>query len=324
MRKQNFVIILFISMTLTGLLAPGPAPCAYPEKPVTFICPWPPGGGMDPIARLLAETARKYFPQPMVVVNRGGGAGTIGTAEIIRAKPDGYTIGITAVAVLTVQPHRTKLPYGSPDDYTPILKIVDLPVNFAVRSDAPWKTIQEFLVYARQNPGKIRLGNSGMGTLLHIMAEQLKSMAKIDCSSVPFDGGGEQVPALLGGHVETLVVPHSVIAPQVKAGKARVLAVFEEKINQLFPDAPTFREIGYDLAMGVYYLVIGPKGLSPEALSMIHDSLKKAQADPAFVNPMEARGNIVTYEGPAALKARLMKEYQNNAKLVEMIGLKGK
>jgi tripartite-type tricarboxylate transporter receptor subunit TctC len=279
---------------------------------------------MDPIARLLTETAKKYFPQRMVVMNRGGGAGTIGTAEIIGAKPDGYTIGITAVAVLTVQPHRTKLPYGSPEGYTPILRIMDLPICFAVRSDAPWKNIQGFLSYAKQNPGKIRLGNTGMGTIVHIVGEEFKSMAKIDCPSVPFDGGGEQMPAFLGGHVEAVVTHHAVIAPHVKAGKVRVLGVFEERRNRLFPDAPTFRELGYDLTRSVYYLVIGPKGLSAEIVSVIHDSLKKAQADPAFVNPMEARGNIVTYEGPEALKARLLMEYQKNAKLVEMIGLKGK
>jgi len=291
---------------------------------VTFICGFPAGGAMDMTARAITEAVKKFFPKSMVVVNRPGAAGTIGAAEIIQAKPDGYTIGISAVAVLTIQPHRTKLPYGSPEDYTPIIKLANLPICFAVKSDAPWKAMQEVIDYAKANPGKLRVGHPGIGTILHLDLEQLKVMAKVDLTAVPFAGGAESVPALIGGHVEALSVHHGEILPQVKAGKAKVLATFEEKRNPLFPDAPTFREIGYDITMGVYYLVIGPKGLSSQIVSMLHDSLKKAMEDPIFPTAMEARGFEVSYEGPQDIKKRLMRDYESNAKLVEILKLKGK
>ena len=266
MKKGIFgtLISLFFTVSI-GIFSPVLSPAAYPEKPVTMICVFPAGGAMDMTARALSEAAKKYFPKPMAVVNRPGAAGTIGTAEIIQAKPDGYTIGITAVAVLTVQPHRTRLPFGSPDDYTPIIKLVNQPVCLTVRQAAPWKTIQEFLSHARANPGKIRVGHPGIGTIPHLDAEQLNIMAQINLTAVPFAGGAESVPAMLGGHIEAVSQHPSEVMAQVKAGKARVLLVFEEKRNPLFPDAPTAKELGYEITMGVYYMLIGPKGLSPRS-----------------------------------------------------------
>jgi len=324
MKRGVVGIFLLLSLTLGTGLWPTMTHATYPEKPLNFICGFPAGGAMDMTARAVTEAVKKYFPKPMVVVNRPGAAGTIGAAEIIQAKPDGYTIGITAVAVLTVQPHRTKLPYGSPEDYTPIIKLNNLPICFAVKSDAPWKTMQEFITNAQANPGKFRVGHPGIGTVLHLNLEQLKVAAKVDLTAVPFAGGAESVPALLGGHVEALCVHHGEILPQVNAGKAKVLAVFEEKRNPLFPDAPTFRQIGYDITMGVYYLVIGPKGLSSHIVSILHDALKKAMEDPIFPTAMEARGFEVSYEGPQELKNRLLRDYEINAKLVELLQLKGK
>jgi tripartite-type tricarboxylate transporter receptor subunit TctC len=322
MRKGTLSFMLFLVLIAAGICAPSATVAAYPEKAVTFFCGFPAGGAMDMTARALTEAARKYFPKPMAVVNRPGAAGTIGAAEIVQAKPDGYTIGITAVAVLTVQPHRTKLPFGSPEDYTPIIKLVNNPICLTVKSDSPWKTIQEFIAYARANPGKVRVGHPGIGTIPHLNAEQLKVMANIDLTAVPFAGGAESVPAMLGGHVEAISQHHSEVLPQVQAGKARVLAICEEKRNPLFPDAPTFKEIGYDITSAVYYLVIGPKGLPSQIITKLHDSLKKAMEDPIFVKPMEGKGFYVSYEGPQDLKRRLMRDYEINAKFVDLLKLK--
>lgn len=324
--KKKFIGFMVLVGLIAGMnfFSPYQLQAAYPEKPVTFICGFPAGGAMDMTARAISEAVKKYFPKPMTVINRPGAAGTIGATEIIQAKPDGYTIGISAVAVLTIQPHRTKLPYGPPEDYTPIIKLVNIPVCLAVKSTAPWKTIQEFIDHAKANPGKIRVGNPGIGTILHINTEMLKELAAIDLTTVPFAGGGESVPALLGGHVEALAVHHGEILPHVQAGKARVLALFEEKRNPVFPNVPTFREIGYDLTMGVYYMVIGPKGLPSPIVSILHDALKKAMEDPVFSKPMEARGFEISYEGPEDLKKRLLQDYELNKKIVERLGIREK
>lgn len=323
MRKGTLSFTLLLALIAgMGIYAPPASLAVYPEKPVTFICVFPAGGAMDMTARALTEAARKYFPKALAVVNRPGAAGTIGTAEMIQAKPDGYTIGITAVAVLTVQPHRTKLPFASPEDYTPIIKLVNNPICLTVKSDSPWKTIREFIAYAKANPGKVRVGHPGIGTIPHLDAEQLKAMANIDLTAVPFAGGAESVPAMLGGHVEAISQHHSEVLPQVQAGKARVLGVFEEKRSPLFPDAPTFKEIGYDITSAVYYLVIGPKGLPSQILTMLHEALKKAMEDPIFAKPMEGKGFYVSYEGPQELKRRLMRDYEINAKFVDLLKLK--
>jgi tripartite-type tricarboxylate transporter receptor subunit TctC len=320
MKKGAFIFLVMTALTWgTGVLNPAASPAAYPEKPVNMICVFPAGGAMDMTARALAEAAKKYFPKPFAVVNRPGAAGTIGTAEVIQAKPDGYTIGITAVAVLTVQPHRTKLPFGSPEDYAPIIKLVNQPVVLAVKQDAAWKNIQDFLQYGKANPGKLRVGCPGIGTIPMLDAEQLTMMSGADLTTVPFGGGSESVPAMLGGHVEAVSQHPSEVMAHVKAGKARVLLVFEEKRNPLFPDAPTAKELGYDITMGVYYLLIGPKGLSPQIVTLIHDAAKKSMEDPIFTKPMETRGFDISYEGPQGLKKRLMQDYEGNAKFGDLL-----
>jgi tripartite-type tricarboxylate transporter receptor subunit TctC len=323
MKKGILMFVLSLAMTAgMGFSIPPSTLAAYPEKPVSVICVFPAGGAMDMTARALAEAAKKYFPKPLAVVNRPGAAGTIGTAETIQARPDGYTIGITAVAVLTVQPHRTKLPFGPPEDYTPIIKLVNQPVVLAVKQDAPWKTIQEFIQYGKANPGKLRVGCPGIGTIPMLDAEQLKMMSRVDLTTVPFAGGAESVPAMLGGHVEAVSQHPSEVMAHVKARKARVLLVFEEKRNALFPEAPTAKELGHDITMGVYYLLIGPKGLSPQIVTLIHDAAKKSIEDPIFIKPMEARGFDISYEGPQGLKKRLMQDYEGNAKFADLLKVK--
>ena len=176
--------------------------------------------------------------------------------------------------------------------------------------------------YAKANPGKVRVGHPGIGTIPHMDSEQLKMMAGIDLTTVPFAGGGESVPAMLGGHVEAVSQHPNEVLPHVKAGKARVLLVYEKRRNPLFPEAPTAKELGYDITMGVYYLLVGPKGLPPEISTAIHDGVKKAIDDPLFRKTMEGKGFDIAYEGPQALKNRLVQDYERNAKLVQALNLK--
>ncbi|MEW6665426.1 MAG: tripartite tricarboxylate transporter substrate binding protein [Thermodesulfobacteriota bacterium] len=301
------------------LCRPGLSAAEYPERPVTLICGFPAGEALDITARTIAEMAKKHLPQPIAVVNRPGAAGTIGTAEIIRSKADGYTIGITTVAALTVQPHRTKLPYGPADGYTPIMKLINNQVLLAVKSTSPWKNAGEFIAHAKANPGKIRVAHPGLGTILHLDMEQLKEAAKVDLTLVPFSGSAEAVPAVLGGHVDAVASHPPVVMPHVKAGNLRVIGVFEETRNRNFPEAQTFKELGYDITMGVYYAIIGPKDLPVPIQEKIHAALKKSMEEAQFVKMAEDRGFTVAYEGPDALKARLVREYKANAKFVDLL-----
>ena len=326
MEKRILLLILSSVLILGGsFFLSAPILAAYPEKPVTIIVGYPPGGTMDVTARTIAEAVKKYFPQPLAVVNRPGGGASIGAAEAIQAKPDGYTIGLTNLETLTFLPHRTKLPYGPPEGYTPIITVVANTVLIAVKSTSPWKTIQEFIAYARASPGKIRVASSGIGTIQHLDLELLKATAKINLHHVPFAGSSEVFPTLLGGHVEAMVSHPGNTLPYYQPGKVRVLAVFEKKRNPLFPDAPTFQEIGYDLTMDTVYVIFGPKGIPSEIVSILHDALKKAMEDPIFIKPMETKGFTVFYEGPQELKRRLRRDYEINAKFAaDLLKTEGK
>ena len=327
MEKRRVFSILWI-LAGTLLIGLGPAPGwsqDFPSKPITIYCGFEAGATTDLTSRALAEEGQKILGVPVVVENKPGGGSTVAASLLASKKPDGYTLGIAAVASLTVVPHRTKLPYGPPDDYLPIIKLVNIPICLSVKSDAPWKTLEEFVAAAKASPGKIRVGLAGgLGTLFHLNLEQFKALAKVDLTAVPFAGGAESVPALLGGHVNADVHTVHEILPHVQAGKARVLGVFEEKRNSLFPGAPTFREKGFDVTMAAYYLVFGPKGLPSQVVSTVHDSLKKAMEEPAFQKPMKESGFEISYEGPADIKKRLMRDYEQCRVLVETLNLKEK
>lgn len=312
--------ILALALMLVAVAAPAGA--EYPERPVTLICPFPAGGAMDATARALADAMKKTFPKPLVVLNRPGAAGTIGNAELVQAKPDGYTVGISAVGVLAVQPHITDLPYKGPDTYTPVMKLVNLAMVLAVKQDAPWKTAQEFLAAAKRTPGKLRVSSPGVGSMLHLALEELKARASADLTHVPFAGNAEALPALLGGHVEGAILHPSEVGPHVQAGKARVLLVFEPRRLAMFADAPTARELGYDVAMGVFYALIAPKGAPAAVVQALHQAGKRAIDDPAFVTMMKTRGFDVDYQGPDAVTKELWDAYRRSEPLVKKLGLK--
>lgn len=324
MNRKKYWGLCVITVVICGFLMPNLSIADYPEKAVTFICPWPSGGSTDVTARTLTEITKKHFPKPMVVMNRQGAAGTIGTAEVIQSKPDGYTVGLSAGMALTLQPHRTKLPYGPPSDYTPIIRLINLPLLLTVKKEAPWKNVTELIDYAKRNPGKIRIGHTGIGQTDYLLAALLKKESGADMPLVPFPGSVENVSALLGGHIEVMSTYPGVVLPQINAGKLRALGVFEEKRNPRFPDAATLRESGYDLVMGVYYLVIGPKNLPSKVVDMLHQAFKKSIEDPVFIQAMENNVYTVAYEGPQDLKNRLIRDYEKNAKLVDDFNLRQK
>lgn len=299
----------------------GAAATDYPTRPVTMIVPYPPGGSADMIARLLAEAMKPHLGQPIVVTNRPGGQGTIGTAEVARGNPDGYTLVLSAVGTMTVQPHRQDLPYDTPDDYEPIIKAASIPIVFAVRADTPWKTMKEALDFARVNPGKIRVGTPGSGSMGHLTLVSLNKAAKVNFAHVPYASASEFIPSMLGGHIEAGAVHPPEILPHAKAGTVRVLAAFEEKRDPNFPDAPTFRELGHDLTLGVYHPLVGPKGLPIEIRTKIYNAAKKAIEDPAFSGPVAERGFMFDTREPEALRKELWDSYRSNGAIVKELGL---
>lgn len=322
MKKELWGVIITLAVFVgIGFIIPVGSLAEYPERSVTLICPWPSGGSMDIQSRAITEAAKKYFPKPIVVVNRPGAAGTIGAAEMIQAKPDGYTIGLSASAALVLLPHLTKLPYGLPDDYTPIMKLTNMPIVFAIRSNSPWKTLSDVIEYARANPGNIRVGITALKNFQHLDMEKLKAFAKIDLRVVPLDA---PMNGLLGEHIEATHQPAAEVLPHFKAGSARILAIADEKRNSLFPEIPTYKELGYDIPPSVYSTVMGPKGLPPQVVSKLHDTFKKAMQDPIFIKAVAPMILEPSYEGQDQIRKRLIKDYEQNANSIKYFESKEK
>ena len=292
----------------------------YPEKPVNLIVLDPAGGPTDLVARQLVEAAKPHFPQPLVVLNRPGGAGIIAATEVVRANPDGYTVGLQAVGPMALQPHRNALPYKMVDDYRPILKLVNQPLVIATRADSRWQTVRDLLDYAQTNPQKARVGIPGAGTIAQLVLDLLQRQAGASFTAVPYGSAGEAVLALLGGEVEAVVVGPPTLAPQVQAGKVRVLGVCEEGRDPLFPDVPTLREVGYDVTLGGYFFLIAPKGTPDAAAAALHDAFKRALESEFFRQAAAGMGVVVDYAGPEALRQQLARDYALFGELVAQEG----
>lgn len=321
MKTKRMAAIILALMISALFFLPGDVAAEYPERAVTVIAPHPVGGDTDQVARAITEAARMDFPKGIVVVNRAGGGGTIGIGEVVRARPDGYTLGSAPIAPLVVGPQRVQTPYKTANDYQPIIRMVKSAYTIAVQKDRPWKNFQELLAYSQANPGKVRIGMAGEGTISHLAIIRLLRLAKVDMTVIPFTGGTESVTALLGGHIDVNSQATSEIIAHVQAGNVRLLASMDDKRSPSFPNLPTLKEFGFDVTSIIDHSIIGPKGLSPAVVSALHEIFKRALNDPVFRKTMEQRYYAIAYEGPEDLKKRLLQAYETYGKILEELGL---
>ncbi len=317
------VIVPVAVLVAAVLLGPGGALSAqekYPVKPITALVGFPPAGSTDLIARALEGVAKKYLGQPVVVVNRTGGVGTIAVTELTRAKPDGYTICVCPIGPLTTQPHLADLPYTE-KDYLAVIHIAKFVGVLSVKADAPWKTLPEFLAHVRAKPGEVKVSHAGAGTINHLGLEELKLVAKLDLIPLPTGGGGPAVVAMLGGHVEASVHNTNEVVAQVEAGKARVLGVFDDKRSARFPQVPTFKEVGYDVSATNFYVIAVPKGTPAPVMKTLHDGFKMAMEDPAFVATADKLVFDLEYLAGEEAARKLAQAFAKNGELIRKLGL---
>lgn len=319
---RKFITAAFALTVVLGLAGSAPpAPAAsYPTKPITLLIPWPPGGITDMIGRTFAKVLPESLGQTIVIVNRPGGAGTIGTSECIRARPDGYTTCITAAGPLTTQPHLSDLPYSA-EDYIPVIHLGNNPIVLAVRADAAWPDARALLNHVRENPERVRVGHHGAGSFGHLGLIRLQQDAKISLTPVPFAGAAPAVTALLGGHVEAIAVHPGEVWAQVEAGKARVLTVFQAKRNFRYLDAPTMKELGYDIQAGVFNVVLLPKGTPPEVVRTVHDAFKKGLESQAYQDFAREFAYEIEYLDQGAARKKIATWLEQNGALIRMLGL---
>lgn len=323
-RKSGWVLFILVLLVAGAVFFyPVVSHSFYPEKPLTIIVPFGPGGAVDLTARALVNASKPCFPQPIMVVNRAGGGGTIGMVEVFQAKPDGYTMLMGTSVLLALQPHLSQeLPYKGPEDLKPLMNLVSLRLCFAIRADAPWKTMGEVLAYAKANPNEVKVGVAGKGTSNDLNYGMLEHATKVKFAKVAFGGGAPMLTALLGGHIDGAVASSPEVVPHAAAGKMKVLAVFSDKRLDLFPSSPTIGEVGYDSYISSDYLAALPKETPDAIVQFLDNCFKKSMESDAFQKFAKDRMFVLNYIGPADLKRKLEKEYILFGDLVKQLGLR--
>jgi tripartite-type tricarboxylate transporter receptor subunit TctC len=302
---RSKLISIFVAVFVLAWVWPTMA-AEFPTKEIQIIVPWAAGGATDLIFRALAVPTERYLGKAVIVVNRPGGGGAVGYTEAAQAPPDGYTL-VSAITPLTILPHGVKTVF-SYKSFDPIINVSTDPSMFLARPDAPWKDLKEFLAYAKQNPNKVTVGNSGAGGGVHLVALAFEKAAGVKFNHIPFSGGGPSVTALLGGHINTVSVSPPEGISQVQAGKLKILALFADKRLAMFPDVPTVKEQGINFAMGMWRGLAAPKGTPPDALKKLHDVFKQGMEDAVFKKSAADMAVSIHYLGPEDFRKLMASE----------------
>lgn len=302
MRISHFRISSIAISAILAFSAASANASDYPTKPVELIVSAAAGGGTDNMARAFSEAARKHFPQPIIIVNKPGAASSIGFTDVATSKPDGYKLGVITVN-LAILP-ALNLTKVTVEDYIYIARLNNDPSAITVRADAPWKTIEDFLADARKNPGKLQVGNAGVGDAWHVAALALEEKTKTSFNHVPYQGGNPAVMSLLGGHVDAVTVSPGEVAQHVASGKLRMLAVMaDQRMPGIFAQTPTFKERNIDLTVGAWRGLVVPKGTPDNVVKTLKDMARKAGNEASFRETLEKTNLGWSYgEGDVFLK----------------------
>ena len=271
----------------------------YPAKPISMIVAFPPGGVAELVGRPLAASMEKSLGQPVIILNRPGAGGAVGTTVAAKAAPDGYTILMT-LSSISIFPVSDPLE-GKPapyqlSDFMPIALVTADPTVLVVRADSAYKTVQDFVAQAKANPGKINYSSSGVYGTLHVAMEMFAGAAGIQLFHIPYQGGGPAVTALLGGQVEALASGPAAAVGQIKGGKMRALAGWGARRLDLMPELPTFRELGYkDVEFYIWSGVVAPAAIPPNVQHRLRAAVRAAVADPQFTGAMAKVSTPISY-----------------------------
>ena len=250
----------------------------WPERPVRLVVPFPAGGATDLVARVIAQRVSKDTGQQVIVDNKAGASGTIGTAEAAKAAADGYTLLLTTSSTHAISPHlMPRLPYDSVKDFTPIAHLVDAASVVLVTQSLPVKTVAELIAYAKKHPGELNYASSGNGTIVHLTTEAFKAQAGIFMTHVPYKGTALAIPDVVAGSVQVLIDSIPTGMPHVKTGRLRALAVTGNKRSALAPELPTVAEAGLPGFSSItWFGLYAPRNMNPELVTRVHDAFEKA------------------------------------------------
>ena len=265
----------------------------FPSKPVTLIVPWPAGGSTDIYFRKLGEVASKHLGQNLVIENRPGGSGNNGPTTMAKtAQPDGYTISQLTISAFRA-PHMQKVDWDPLKDFTYIIGLAGYTFGIVVKADSQFKTFNDLIQYAKANPGKLSYATPGTGTSLHLAMEEVAAKAGVQFLHIPFKGYADGAIALMGGHV-MVQVDSTGWAKQVDAGAQRLLATLGDKRTRW--NAPTVKELGIDTVSNSPYGLVGPKGMAPQVVKVLHDAFKTAMDDPDHLKTLQQLDQAYWYK----------------------------
>lgn len=313
-RPIAFAVILTVLVTAFGPAGPVPAQ-DFPTKPIELVIPFGPGGSHDLTARAVVSVAHQYLGQPLVVVLKPGGGGAVGSQYVIKAKPDGYTLLLGGTGPNTVFTLVQKVPIG-PDQFTPVARINYSSTIFAVRADAPWKSLRELMDWAKKNPGKLNFANSGPWGAADFPMRMLARAAGIDYNNIPFDGGGPALLAVLGGHADATFGFTAQFLPQIAAGKIRLLAVTDAKRLRDLPSLPTAQEEGLDVVFTMWRSVLAPKGTPQAIVDKLERAFRQITQDKSFQALIKQLGDEIQFLGGKEFEAAWRQESEAFAKVV--------
>lgn len=305
-----------------GLTLGGAAQAAdYPERAITVIVPFPAGGGGDTLARIATEAIGRQLNQTLIVENRPGAGGNIGTSQVARAKPDGYTLGYGTNGTGAINHWLYSNPGYSNDDLEPISRLTTIAAAMVVNPDSQYKTVKDLIDFGKANPDSLTCGSAGNGTTSHLACELFKQMTGIQVLHIPYKGGAAAMTDLMGGRVDLLIDVMPNLTGQIEAGKLRPLAVTMTKRLDSHPNIPTMEEAGvpgYDFF--AWDAIWAPKGTPQEVLDRLNDAARKAMSDPKTVEILKARGADTAPTSREELAAFVKEEYTRLGEVVKKSG----
>jgi tripartite-type tricarboxylate transporter receptor subunit TctC len=308
---------------LSVLLSPAPVAAQdFPNRPIRLIVPFPPGGPNDIIARVIGQRMSELIKQPVVIDNRGGQGGVVGTDAVAKAAPDGYTVAISSAGALAISPSMEKVAYDPRKDLQAVTLVAKVPEMLVVATNVPARDMNELIALARAQPGKLNFASSGPGSLPHLAGELLKLTAKIDIVHVPYRGAAPALNDLLGQQVQMAFLDLPVLLPQIKAGRLRGIAMGSPQRAPTAAEVPTTAEAGMpDLRVENWYGMVAPAGTPPAIVATLNRIATEAMRDPAVKDKLASQGAELIGDTPEHFRGFIDAEIRKWAGVIKDAGV---